>query len=82
MYDLPWTVSSALVDKRMFDELLKRGQGDWKAVFSIPMQWIDEFDILSNLRLQDPFGLGTGGDVGRYYYIESMTYDFKNVKID
>ena len=82
MYDLPWTLSSTLVDKRMFDELLKYGQGDWKAHFSIPIKWIDEFDLFSNLRLQDPFGLGGVGEYGRYYYIESITYDFMNDKMD
>lgn len=82
MYDFPWTISEELVEKRIFDELLKYGQGDWKVAFSIPIKWIDEFDLMSNLRLQDPFGLGGEGEVGRYYYIESMTYDFMNDKID
>lgn len=84
MWDMPWTTSTTMIERRITEELLKRGQGDLKAEFTIPMNWVDLFDLFSNLRLQDPFGLGTGGEgeYGRYYYIESMTYDFMNCLID
>lgn len=83
MWDFPWTTSETLINKRILDELLKRGQGDWKVKFSIPINWIDEFDLLTNIRVQDPFGMGGDtGEVGRYYYIESLNYDFMNGKID
>lgn len=82
MYDIPWVISSVFIDEWITDDLLKYGDGNLKAIFSIPMKWIDEIDLMSNLRLQDPFGLGEGGERGRYYYIESLTYDFMNDKID
>lgn len=89
MWDFPWTDSAILVGERITEELLKRGQGDLKVEFSMPINWIEEFDILTNLRLQQPFGLDgrtiapvLRGEVGRYYYIESLTYDFMNQKIN
>lgn len=88
MWELPWTDSETLVEERIEEELLKRGQGDFKVEFSIPINWIDELDIFTNFRLQEPFGLDGStadpeerGEAGRYYYIESMTYDFMNQKI-
>lgn len=84
MSDRPWTDSQTLVDWIVAEELLKRGWGDPKIEFSIPISWIDEFDIFSNLRFQDPFGLSlTGaGEQARYYYIESITADFMGQKLD
>lgn len=89
MWQMPWTDSAALIAERITEELLKRGQGDFKVAFTLPMNWIDAFDILTNFRLQEPFGLDGNttkppaerGEVGRYYYIESLTYDFMNQKI-
>jgi hypothetical protein len=85
---MPWTDSEILIKERITEELLKRGQGDFKVAFTLPMNWITAFDILTNLRLQEPFGIdGTTnppedrGEVGRYYYIESITYDFMNQKM-
>jgi len=82
MYDVPWVLSADFIDEWITDDLLKYGDGNLKAIFSIPMKWIDEIDLMSNFRLQDPFGLGETGEIGRYYYIESITYDFMNDKID
>lgn len=89
MWEMPWTDSATLIEERIEEELLKRGQGDLKVEFSIPINWIDEFDVFMNLRLQEPFGLDastddpeTRGEAGHYYYIESMTYDFMNQKIN
>jgi len=89
MWDIPWTDSEVLVAERINEELLKRGQGDLKVAFSIPINWIDESDIFANFRLQEPFGLDgrsippeERGEVGRHYYIESLTYDFMNQKIN
>lgn len=89
MWQLPWTDTEILIAERVNEELMKRGQGDLKVEFSIPINWIDEFDIHTNFRLQEPFGLDgrniapeLRGEVGRYYYIESLTYDFMNQKIN
>ncbi|NIO42653.1 MAG: hypothetical protein GTO41_22415 [Burkholderiales bacterium] len=85
MWEMPWTDSIVLVTERINEEFIKRGQGDLRVHITIPMNWIDEFDIFSNfrLRLQDPFGLSAdgSGEIGRYYYIESLTYDFMNQRI-
>lgn len=82
MWDLSWTDSALLIDRRTVEELLKRRFGEPKIDFTIPINWIDEFDIFSNLRVQDPFGLDastadpvTRGEYGRYYYVESLTYN-------
>ncbi len=83
MWEMPWTDSIVLVTERINEEFIKRGQGDLRVHITIPMNWIDEFDIFSNFRLQDPFGLSAdgSGEIGRYYYIESLTYDFMNQRI-
>ena len=88
MWDMPWTDSAVLIAERIKEELLKRGQGDFKVAFTLPMNWITVFDILTNLRLQEPFGIDGStkppaerGEVGRYYYIESLTYDWMNQKM-
>jgi len=88
MWDMPWTDSEVLIANRITEELLKRGQGDFKVSFTLPMNWIRAFDILTNLRLQEPFGIdgrniapAERGEVGRYYYIESLTYDWMNQKL-
>lgn len=81
----PWTTSEAVVTQRTTEELLKRGFGDPKVEFSVKLkEFIDNLDIFSNFRLQDPWGpSSTGtGQVGHYYYVESLTYDPQNEKID
>ncbi len=88
MWQMPWTDSELLIAERINEEFLKRGQGDFKVEFTMPINWIDEFDILTNFRLQEPFGIDGSnnpieerGEVGRYYYIESLTYNFMTQKI-
>ena len=89
MWDMPWTDSEVLIAERVLEEMLKRGKGDYKVSFTIPINWIDAFDILSNFRLQEPFGIDGSnnppaerGEQGRYYYIESISYDFMNQKMN
>ena len=84
MSDYPWTDSQTLVNELALEAVTKRGWGDPKLEVSIPIAWIDEFDILTNFRYQNPFGLSlTGaGEQARYYYIESITYDFMGQKLD
>lgn len=84
MWDLPWTNSVTLINKQVIEGLLKYGKGDRKVKFSIPINWIDELDVLSNFTLQEPWGLDKKGkgESGRYYYVESLTYDFLNHKIE
>lgn len=88
MWQMPWTDSAILIAERITEELLKRGQGDFKVAFTMPMNWITAFDILTNFRLQEPFGIDgralppeERGEVGRYYYIESITYEWMSQKM-
>ncbi|MCK4792804.1 MAG: hypothetical protein KAV87_54245 [Desulfobacteraceae bacterium] len=88
MWDMPWTDSATLIAERITEELLKRGHGDFKVAFTLPMNWITAFDILTNFRLQEPFGVDGRdispefrGEAGRYYYTESLTYNFMNQKM-
>lgn len=84
MWHFPWDNVGDLVTLRITEELLKRGQGDLKVEIPIPINWIDELDIFSNFRLQQPFGLSSdgSGEYGRYYYVESLSYDFMNQRIN
>ncbi len=84
MSDYPWTDSTVLVQQRTLEELQKKGWGEPKLEFSIPINWIDEFDVFDNFRFQDPYGLSStgAGEQGRYYYIESITVDLMGQKLD
>ena len=84
-WKFPWTTSESMVNQRTLEELMKRSYGDPKVEFSVSMkEFIDDLDIFRNYRLQDPWGLSkTGtGEKGRYYYVESLTYDNQGEKID
>lgn len=88
MWDMPWTDSEVLIAERVLEEMLKRGKGDYKVSFTLPINWITAFDILTNFRLQEPFGIDGSskspaerGEQGRLYYIESINCDFMNQKM-
>jgi CheY-like chemotaxis protein len=83
-FDFPWTDSEALADLRAEEELLKLGFGDQRLQLKVSIEHIDELEILSTIRFQDPWGISlTGaGDVGRYFYIEKLTYDLMGNTID
>jgi hypothetical protein len=76
-FDFPWTDSETLADFRAEEELLKLGFGDQRLQLKISTEHIDELDILSTFRFQDPWGISLtgGGDVGRYFYVEKITYN-------
>lgn len=81
--DFPWTTSAAWAAKRAEEELLKNGYGQPEITFELAFPWIDYLDILTNFRLQDPFGVSlTGaGEIGRYCYVSSITVDFDQMKL-
>jgi len=91
-WHFPWLVSEissggaglGLVEQRMREELLKYDFGYKKISFKVPIQMIDDLDIFTNFRYQDPFGLSwtKEGEKGRYYYISSLTYDFQDRSIE
>jgi hypothetical protein len=83
-WKFPWTTSQDLVSQRVAEDLVKLSEGDKRVKFTCDISHIEELDIFSNFRLQDPYGLSeTGiGEVGRYYYVASVTYNFENASMD
>lgn len=82
--ELPWTTSPDLVDRRLSEELLKLGYGDRKVSFAVSLDFLDDLDLFTNIRLQDPFGADAGGagETAHYVYVESMSIDIRNNRID
>jgi hypothetical protein len=83
-YCFPWTLSAAWGAFRANEELLKYRYGYLKFSFSLPLDWIDRADLLTDLRLQDPFGidiLGLG-EYGRYCFVTSLGVDYQGNKLD
>ena len=78
MWEFPWISSETLACQRMFEELAKRGSGEKKVELSVSLSWINTLDIFTNFRLQDPYApdVDGAGDVGAYYFVESIGYDF------
>ena len=83
----PWTfpcvTSDSLAEQRILEDLLKLAFGDRRVKFSIPLEFIGQIDIFDNFRLQDPYGLSwtKSGELGRYYYVLSLTYDWQSRRI-
>jgi len=77
-WEFPWTDDTDLVDDRITELLLRFGYGDYKISFDLPLRFMDDLNVLTNFRFQDPYGLSlTGaGESGRYYYVESLGYNF------
>lgn len=79
MQDFPWITSETLMAQRAAEELAKRGEGDRKITFELPLRWIKDFDVFSDFRLQDPYEIGATELIwatDRYYFIESISYNF------
>ena len=83
-WQFPNIISETLIERLVAEGLLKYSLGDPKIEFSVPIHWFDELEIFHNIRIQDPFGMSTtgAGEQGRYYYIETLDYDFMNDKIN
>lgn len=83
-WNLPWNISDDFVEQRIVEELLKYAYGYRKIKVTVPIAFIDDLDIFTNFRYQDPFGLSwtKAGEQGRYYYVSSLTYDFQAQTID
>jgi len=81
--DFPWTLSSVWAAKRAEEELQKYGYGLPELTFELPIAWIDDLDVLTDFRLQDPFGTSrTGaGEFGRYCYVSSIDIDYLQARI-
>jgi|GEM_PF-2001466 len=78
-----WTTSESLVDRRVQEELYRRAYGNKKIEFDLPLQWIPMLDLHTTFKFQDPWGISTSktGERARYYYIESLSYNFSNGRI-
>jgi len=79
----PWVTSASWMAQRLSEELLKLSYGNQKLLITIPLNMLNDVDIFSNFRYQDPFGLSLsgGGESGRYYYIESLSYNHEGQSI-
>lgn len=79
-----WITSESLARQRGAEELAKRGEGDRKIIFEVPLYWVQEFDVFSDFQLQDPYEIGATELLwasGRYYFIETINYDFDGDKL-
>jgi len=74
----PWTDSADLVDQRIAEILQELAYGRHEIEFSLPIRFIEDLDLATVFKFQNPFGLsGDGtGEKGRYYYIKSIAYNF------
>lgn len=81
--DYKWFTSSTLVAQLVRERLQKYGYGGQILHFDLDMHWFTKLDIFHNFQYQDPLGLSStgAGEQGRYYYVESMDYDFMAGKI-
>lgn len=84
MWQFPFIISATLVQQLIAEGLLQYSLGNPKVEFPIPLHFFDKLDIFYAFRLQDLMGLSTtgAGEQGRYYYIESLSYDFMGDKIN
>lgn len=77
-WDFPWTTSTTFVQSRLTEELMKFGYGDKRLTVVLPLRFFDKLDIFSDFRFQDPFAPSAApgsGEIGRYYYVESVDPD-------
>jgi len=84
MIQYPFIISSTLIDQLVTEGLTQYSHGDPKLKFSVPIHFFDELDIFYNMRWQDLMGISStgAGEAGRYYYIESLDYDFMGDRIN
>lgn len=77
MWEFPWTDDNVLVGDRVEEEFQRRGSGDAKLEITLPVNWIEELDLMTSFRHQDPYAIGLGdeGEREHYYYAESITYN-------
>ena len=83
MIQYPFVISATLIADLIAEELLQYGEGNPKITFPVPLHFFDELDIFYNFKLQDLMGLSSSGagEAGRYYYIETLEYDFMGDQI-
>jgi len=79
IFNFPWTNSENLVQERVSDILDRRSFGERTISLSVSIHHIEDIDIFTDFRFQDPFGLSAegAGEVGRWCYITSLNYNFR-----
>ena len=82
--DYKWTADAALAAARLSEELYRYGYGNYKLSISLSLDYFNALEVFTNFRYQDPWGLSlTGaGEAGRYYYVESIEYNFLENRMD
>jgi len=82
-WEYPYITSEDFCEQRVLEDLLKFAYGDKYVTFQLPLEMIGDIDIFDNFQLQDPYGLSStgSGEIGRYYYVVSLTYDYQNSTI-
>lgn len=83
MRQYPFIIAADLIADIVAEALLKYGIGNLKVEFSVPLHFFDKLDTFYNFRLQDLMSPSSdgAGEQGRYYYIESLEYDFMGDEI-
>ena len=83
-WEFPWTDDDDLASDRVTELLIRFGYGDFKISFTLPLSFMDDLDLLTNFRFQDPYGLSLdgSGESGRYYYVESIGYNLLEGTMD
>jgi len=81
--NFPWTDSAAWVAVRTEEELRRYAYGYNKFTFTLPIDWLEDLDLLDNLKLQDVFGvdLAGSGEAGRIVYVESIAPDLERMQV-
>ena len=82
--DWKWTTDDDFITSRLVEELHRYGYGNHKISFSVSFAWFEDLDVFSDFRLQNPWGISAdgSGEEGRYYYVESIEYDFLGNRIN
>jgi hypothetical protein len=83
MRQYPFIISATLIQDLIAEGLLKYSLGNPTIKFPVPLHFFDELDTFYNFRLQDLMGLSASGagELGRWYYIEHLDYDFMGDQI-
>lgn len=82
-WDYPWITGEDFLVERIAEDLGRLAYGRRTVTFSMPMDAIDDLDIFDNFKLQDPYGISASGagNIGRYYYVTALDYDWMGHKI-
>lgn len=84
----PWTYpctdSDTLAQQRIVEDITRLAYGKNEAKITVPLEYINQIDIFDTFAIQDPFGLSwtKQGEVGRLYYVKSLTYNWESRTID